>query len=60
MSSRFLPGTSSLMTFTVAPGVKWNVADTWVLVANVGVPLLKGGLRAPFLPFVALEYSIGR
>jgi hypothetical protein len=35
------------MTFTVAPGVKWNVADTWVLVANVGVPLLKGGLRAP-------------
>jgi len=57
---RLLPGTSSLMTFTVAPGVKWNVADTWVLVANVGVPLLKGGLRAPYLPFVALEYSIGR
>jgi len=56
---RLLPGDSNLMTFTVAPGVKWNVADTWVLVANVGVPLLKGGLRAPFLPFVALEYSIG-
>jgi len=56
---RLLPGSSNLMTFTVAPGVKWNVADTWVLVANVGVPLLKGGLRAPFLPFVALEYSIG-
>jgi len=57
---RLLPGTSSLMTFTVAPGVKWNVANTWVLVANLGVPLLKGGLRAPFLPFVGLEYSVGR
>jgi len=56
---RLLPGSSNLMTFTVAPGVKWNVANTWVVVANVGVPLLKGGLRAPFLPFVALEYSMG-
>jgi hypothetical protein len=57
---RLLPGTSRLKTLTVAPGVKWNVSDTWVLAANVGVPILKGGLRAPLLPYVGLEYSIAR
>jgi len=57
---RLLPGTTDLKTFAIAPGFKWNVGDTWVLVANVGVPLLKGGLRAPLLPFAALEYSFGR
>jgi hypothetical protein len=57
---RLVPGTSRLKSLTVAPGVKWNVTDTWVLVANVGVPILRGGLRAPLLPFVGLDYSIGR
>lgn len=57
---RLLPGSSRLQTLTVAPGLKWNVADTWVLVANVGLPMLKDGLRTPFLPFVGLEYSISR
>jgi hypothetical protein len=57
---RLLPGTTDLKTFAVAPGFKWNVGGTWVLVANVGIPLLKGGLRAPVLPFAALEYSFGR
>lgn len=57
---RLLPGTSTLKTLTVAPGVKWNLTDTWVFAANVGLPILKGGLRAPLLPFVALEYSLER
>jgi hypothetical protein len=57
---RLLPGDSRLKTLTIAPGAKWNVSDTWVLAANVAIPLLKGGLRAPLLPFVALEYSVGR
>jgi hypothetical protein len=57
---RLLPGTSRLKTLTVAPGVKWNLSATWVLAANVGVPILKGGLRAPLLPFVGLEYSLTR
>jgi hypothetical protein len=57
---RLLPGTTDLKTFAIAPGVKWNVGGTWVVVANVGIPLLKGGLRAPVLPFAALEYSFGR
>lgn len=57
---RLTPGTARLQTLTLAPGIKWNIADTWVLVASVGVPLNKGGLRAPLVPFVGLDYSIGR
>lgn len=57
---RLLPGTSRLKTLTVAPGLKWNLSETWVLAANVGVPIMKGGLRAPLLPFVGLEYSLTR
>jgi hypothetical protein len=57
---RLVPGTARLNTLVVAPGLKWNVTDTWIVVANVGVPVLKAGLRAPFLPFVGLEYTLGR
>jgi hypothetical protein len=57
---RLLPGTSRLQTLMLAPGFKINVTGTWVLLANVGVPMLKGGLRAPVLPFVGFEYSIGQ
>ncbi len=57
---RLSAGSSRLQTLTIAPGLKWNIADTWVLVASVGVPLNKGGLRAPFVPFVGLDYSLGR
>jgi hypothetical protein len=31
-----------------------------VLAANLGVPILRGGLRAPVLPFIGLDYSLGR
>lgn len=57
---RLLPGTSTLTTLTLAPGIRWNLTGTWVLVGSVGVPLLRGGLRAPVLPFAGLEYSLGR
>ncbi|MGE0451706.1 MAG: hypothetical protein AB7Q29_19185 [Vicinamibacterales bacterium] len=57
---RLVPGTDRLQTLTLTPGVKWNLGDTWVLVAHVGMPLMRGGLRAPLLPFIGLDYSIGR
>ena len=57
---RLLPGTSTLTTLTLAPGIRWNLGGTWVLVGSVGVPLLRGGLRAPLLPFAGLEYSLAR
>ncbi|MEQ1728170.1 MAG: hypothetical protein ABL982_07285, partial [Vicinamibacterales bacterium] len=57
---RLLPGSRQLTTLTVAPGIRWNLTGTWVLVGTVGVPILRGGLRAPLLPFAGLEYALGR
>jgi len=51
---------SSLQIVTVVPGFKWNIADTWVLSANVSVPLTDDGLTARFTPFIGLEYALGR
>ena len=45
---------------TLVPGVKWNLTETWVLAANVSIPLTNGGLTAPFTPFIGLDYSLGR
>lgn len=57
---RLVPGTGRLATLTIAPGFRWNITGTWVLVGSVGVPLLRGGLRAPLLPFAGLEFALGR
>jgi hypothetical protein len=57
---RLTPDASSLHLITVVPGVKWNLTDTWVLAANVTIPLTSGGLTAPFTPFVGLDYALGR
>jgi hypothetical protein len=38
-------------------GVKWNVADAWLLSASVLVPLRQAGLTARLTPLVALEYA---
>jgi len=57
---RLAPDTSILNIVTLVPGVKWNVSATWVLAANVSIPLTTGGLTAPFTPFIGLDYSLGR
>jgi hypothetical protein len=57
---RLLPGTSKLNLIAFVPGVKWNVSATWVLSANVSVPLTNDGLTARFTPFVGLDYALGR
>ena len=44
----------------LSPGVKWNVSDTWVLSANVTIPLTSDGLTARFTPFVGLDYALDR
>lgn len=51
---------SSLRILTVVPGLKWNLTDTWVLGANVSMPLTTGGLTARFTPFIGLDYALGR
>lgn len=57
---RLTPAGSRLDIVSVVPGVKWNLSNTWVLAANVTVPLTKDGLTAPFTPFVGLDYALGR
>jgi len=57
---RLVPDTAALNLITAVPGIKWNVTDTWILVANVGIPLTDAGLTARFIPFVGVDYAFGR
>ena len=57
---RLTPDASSLRLVTLVPGVKWNLTETWVLAANVSIPLTSGDLTAPFTPFIGLDYALGR
>lgn len=57
---RLVPEGSSLHTLNLVPGLKWNVADTWVLAASATIPLTSDGLTARLVPFVGLDYVFGR
>ncbi len=57
---RLLPVGTGLHIISAAPGVKWNVSDTWVLAANVMIPLVKRGLTTPVTPFVGIDYAFGK
>jgi len=57
---RLTPDASGLHVLTIVPGVKWNLTETWVLAANVTIPLTNGGLTSPMTPFIGLDYSLGR
>jgi len=57
---RLTPGASTLNMITCVPGFKLNLSNTWVLAANVSIPLTTAGLTAPFTPFVGLDYSLGK
>jgi hypothetical protein len=41
-------------------GIKWNVANTWLVSASVLRSLTSAGLTARVIPSVAVEYSFGR
>lgn len=56
-----LTGTDSAATRLVAvAGVKWNVASTWLVSANVTRPLTSTGLNARWVPTVTIDYAFGR
>jgi hypothetical protein len=57
---RLAGDSSSLQILTAVPGVKWNLGNTWVLAANVSVPLTSNGLTERFTPFIGLDYAIAR
>jgi len=40
-------------------GFKWNVANTWLLTANVRRPLTDVGLNAGWVPTITFDYSFG-
>ena len=59
-TSRLMPvGEDQTSAFAVA-GVKWNVSSTWLVHANVLMPLSDSGLTAKFTPTVAMDYSFAR
>ena len=59
-TTRLMPiGDDQTSAFAVA-GVKWNVSSTWLLHANVLMPLSDSGLTARFTPTVAMDYSFTR
>ena len=41
-------------------GLKWNIADTWLLTANVRRPLTDVGLNAGWVPTITFDYAFGR
>jgi hypothetical protein len=57
---RLTPDASTLQIITVIPGAKWNLSDTWVLAANLSLPMTSGGLTSRFTPFVGLDYAFAR
>jgi hypothetical protein len=56
---RLTAAASALNMVTFVPGFKWNVSDTWVLAANVMIPLSSSGLTARITPFIGLDYALG-
>jgi hypothetical protein len=41
-------------------GFKWNLADTWLVTANVRRPLTVVGLNAGWVPTITVDYAFGR
>ena len=57
---RLAPDDSMLQILTFVPGFKWNLSSTWILAANVSIPLTSAGLNATITPFIGLDYTLGR
>jgi outer membrane putative beta-barrel porin/alpha-amylase len=53
---RLVPGTASTTLSNAVTGIKWNVAATMVITAEVRWRLANAGLTAPFTPTIALDY----
>jgi hypothetical protein len=56
-TARLLSDAANINLLSLVPGIKWNVADTWVLTGNVTLPLTDTGLTSPLTPFVGLDYT---
>lgn len=56
-TTRLMPNSEDPMSAVAVAGFKWNVGGTWLLHANVLMPIGDRGLTARFTPTVALDYS---
>jgi hypothetical protein len=57
VTQRLLANDSAVNLITLVPGLKWNVRNTWVIAANVAIPLRDAGLVSPVTPFLGLDYT---
>jgi hypothetical protein len=60
LTTRLMPAGDDQTSALAVGGFKWNVGATWLLHANVLLPLTDAGLTARFTPTVALDYSFAR
>ena len=56
---RLSSDTSDLNLMNLVSGIKWNLSGTWVVLANVSIPLTHQGLTAPVTPFVGIDCALG-
>ena len=59
-TTRLVPVGDDQASAVAIGGFKWNVGSTWLLHANVMVPLTDVGLTARLVPTIALDYSFAR
>jgi hypothetical protein len=59
-TTRLVPTGIDETTAFVVGGMKWNASSTWLVHANVLLPLLDNGLTARITPMVAVDYSFTR
>lgn len=59
-TTRLVPTGDDQRTAFGVVGFKWNIAGTWLLHANVLVPLTDSGLTTTVTPTVAFDYSFAR
>lgn len=59
-TTRLLPGAEGTDAWLAVAGMKWNVARTWLLNANVLFPLTERGLTGRPTPSIALDYTLDR
>jgi len=59
-TTRLMADSSNVHMMTFVPGLKWNIDNTWVLAANVALPVTSGGLTTRITPFVGVDYALGR
>lgn len=60
VTTRLLADNTGTITAQALAGVKWNIARTWLLNANVLFPLTNTGLTGRPTPTIALDYTFDR